>query len=88
VPEVGSSPLPLPSTSRIKPTSGFVGQQLTQLLLDKFSDVKIITTDVVLPPRLVEDEQRLKVVKADLGDKAQVQALFDGEEVGGVYALQ
>lgn len=85
-PEVRDTPYA--RTLRPTLTSGFVGQQLTQLLLDKCPGVKIITTDVVVPPKLVDDEKRLKVVKADLGDKAQVKALFEGENIGGVYALQ
>lgn len=66
---------------------GFVGAQLTQLLLDLFPKLKIITTDIVEPPRLTSDE-RLKVVKADLGDVNQVKALFEGEKIGGIFALQ
>lgn len=67
--------------------AGFVGQKLTQLLLDR-SNVKIITTDIVEPPKLSTDASRLKVVKANLGDDAAVKALFEGEKVGIVYALQ
>ena len=72
----------------MKLTPGFVGQQLTQLLLKLFPDVRLITTDVVQPPKLIDDEKRLRVVKADLGDTEQVKGLFAGEDVGGVYALQ
>jgi len=43
----------------------------------------------VEPPNFgVTDTGKLKTVKADLGDVSQVRALFDGEEIGGVYALQ
>jgi nucleoside-diphosphate-sugar epimerase len=68
--------------------TGFVGVQLTQLLLKELPDVKLITTDIVQPPALIEDTKRLRCVKSDLGDKAQVEALFEGEEIGGVFALQ
>jgi nucleoside-diphosphate-sugar epimerase len=67
---------------------GFVGQQLTSLLLELFPSLRIITTDIVEPPRSIDDEKRLKVVKADLGDLSQVKKLFEGETIGGVYALQ
>jgi hypothetical protein len=66
---------------------GFVGAQLTQLLLDLFPKLRIITTDIVEPPKLTSDE-RLKVVKCDLGDLKQVEGLFEGEKIGGVFALQ
>lgn len=73
-------------TVLITGAGGFVGAQLTQLLLDLFPKVKIITTDIVEPPRLTSDE-RLKVVKADLGDIKQVQGLFEGQKIGGIFAL-
>jgi len=66
---------------------GFVGAQLTQLLLDLFPKLRIITTDIIEPPKLTSDE-RLKVVKCDLGDIKQVEGLFEGEKIGGVFALQ
>ena len=66
---------------------GFVGAQLTQLLLDLFPKLRIITTDIIEPPKLTRDE-RLKVVKCDLGDIKQVEGLFEGEKIGGVFALQ
>jgi hypothetical protein len=50
--------------------------------------LRIITTDIVEPPKLIDDAKRLKVVKADLGDLSQVKKLFEGETIGGVYALQ
>lgn len=65
--------------------SGFVGAQLAQLLLDLFPKVKLIATDIVEPTRL---DDRMKVIKADLGDVNQVKALFDGEKIGGIFALQ
>lgn len=64
---------------------GFVGAQLAQLLLDLFPKVKLIATDIIEPVRL---DERMKVVKADLGDVEQVKALFEGEKVGGIFALQ
>ncbi|WVF71767.1 hypothetical protein IAT40_006575 [Kwoniella sp. CBS 6097] len=67
---------------------GFVGQQLVKLLLSLYPSVRLITTDIVQPPNHgIDDEKRLKSVKADLGDKAQLEALFEGEKVGGVFAL-
>lgn len=57
-------------------------------MLDLYPNLRIITTDIVEPPRVIDDEKRLKVVKADLGDEKQVEALFEGEEVGGLIALQ
>lgn len=60
---------------------------MTQLLLDLFPELRIITTDIVEPPKLTDDE-RLKVVKCDLGDIKQVEALFEGEKIGGIFALQ
>jgi hypothetical protein len=80
------------STLRLLGTSsdsvGFVGQQLSRVLLDLHPNVKILATDIVLPPTLDQDEKRYKAVKADLGDIKQVESLFEGEEVGGVFALQ
>jgi len=66
---------------------GFVGAQLTQLFLDLFPKLRIITTDIVEPPKLTNDE-RLRTVKCDLGDIKQVEGLFEGEKIGGVFALQ
>ena len=66
---------------------GFVGAQLTQLFLDLFPKLRIITTDIVEPPKLTSDE-RLRTVKCDLGDSKQVEGLFEGEKIGGVFALQ
>lgn len=64
-----------------------MGQQLTQLLLHLFPTTKLITTDIVAPPDYLHDPSRLRPVKADLGDVAQVKGLFEGEKVGGVFAL-
>jgi hypothetical protein len=33
-------------------------------------------------------QDRVRAVKADLGNKAEVEALFEGEKVDGVFALQ
>ncbi len=68
--------------------SGFVGQKLTQLLLQYAPNVKLLLTDVVQPPTFGQDESRVKAVKADLGDVSAVKALFEGENIGLVYALQ
>ena len=69
--------------------AGFVGRQLTLLLLKLYPKVKLITTDVILPPDFgVKDTSKLKPVKADLGDVKQTESLFEGEKVGGVFALQ
>lgn len=67
---------------------GFVGQKLVELLLELDPKLKIIATDVVQPPAPIKDESRLRVVKADLGDPKEVKALFEGEKVGGIFALQ
>ena len=67
---------------------GFVGQQLTRLLLQLFPNVKLITTDIVAPPAFVNDASRLRVVEADLGDINQLKGLFENETIGGVFALQ
>ncbi|WVQ82275.1 hypothetical protein IAT38_004403 [Cryptococcus sp. DSM 104549] len=67
---------------------GFVGQQLVQLLLKLFPSVKLITTDIVEPPNHgVTDSKRLTCIKADLGKIDEVKALFEGETIGGVFAL-
>lgn len=65
--------------------TGFVGAQLARLLLDLFPKVKLIATDIIEPVRL---DERMKVVKADLGDVNQVKQLFEGEKIGGIFALQ
>lgn len=72
----------------MKLTTGFVGREVTGLMLDLYPDLRIITTDIVEPPRVIDDEKRLRVVKADLGDEKQIEDLFEGEEVGGLIALQ
>lgn len=66
-------------------TSGFVGAQLTQLLLDLFPKLNIITTDIIEPS---QTDKRVKAVKADLGDVKQVEGLFEGQKIGGIFALQ
>lgn len=60
---------------------------MTKLLLDLYPTLRIITTDVIEPPRLTSDS-RLRVVQADLGQPGAIEGLFEGEEVGGVIALQ
>ncbi|KAK4685884.1 hypothetical protein P7C73_g4257, partial [Tremellales sp. Uapishka_1] len=75
-------------TVLITGAGGFVGQQLTALLLDQFPDVKLITTDLSPPPSLgASNSRRLKSVGVDLGNVAQVNSLFEGETIGGVFAL-
>lgn len=69
-------------------TAGFVGREVTKLMLDLYPKLRLITTDIVEPPRFIEDEKRLRVVKADLGDVKQIEGLFKGEKVGGLIALQ
>ena len=69
--------------------AGFVGRELALLLMHLYPKLKLITTDIVMPPTLgVEDTQRLKPVKADLGNVEEVKGLFKGEKIGGVFALQ
>ena len=52
-------------------------------------EIKLILTDVVQPPTFgIDDETRLKAVKADLGDVGAVKRLFENEKIGLVYALQ
>jgi hypothetical protein len=59
------------------------------LLLECAPDVKLLLTDVVQPPTFgISDESKVKAVKVDLGDIAATKALFEGETVGLVYALQ
>lgn len=60
---------------------------MTKLLLDLYPTLRIITTDIIEPPRLTSDS-RLRVVQADLGQPGAIEGLFEGEEVGGVIALQ
>ncbi|ORX36914.1 hypothetical protein BD324DRAFT_591288 [Kockovaella imperatae] len=82
--------LKLPShikTILVSGAGGFVGQELVKLLLELFPDVKLIATDIIEPPRLIDDEKRFKAIKADLGHTSQVEALFEGEQIGGVFAL-
>lgn len=67
---------------------GFVGREVTKLLLELYPNLRIITTDIVAPPRYVDDEKRLRVVQADLGKAEDLAKLFEGEKVGGVFALQ
>lgn len=56
-------------------------------MLELYPKLRIITTDVVEPPRFTDDP-RLRVVKADLGKPEALKELFDGEKIGGVIALQ
>ncbi|KAL7421499.1 hypothetical protein Q5752_003268 [Cryptotrichosporon argae] len=73
------------NTVLITGAGGFVGQKLTALLLDLYPALRIITTDLHAPPRL--DDARQVCVGADLGKPAEVARLFEGETVGGVFAL-
>lgn len=57
-------------------------------MLDLFPKLRIITTDIIEPPRFIDDEKRLRVVKADLGNPEEIEGLFKGEKVGGLIALQ
>ncbi|EIW68076.1 NAD-dependent epimerase/dehydratase [Tremella mesenterica] len=83
--------LVLPShvkTVLITGAGGFVGQQLTQLLLQLYPSIRLITVDINVPPTYgITDSNKLKSVKADLGDLDQVKSLFEGETIGGVFAL-
>lgn len=65
---------------------GFVGREVTKLMLELYPTLRIITTDILEPPRFTDDS-RLRCVKADLGDEAQIESLFAGEKVGGLIAL-
>lgn len=66
-----------------------MGQKLVLLLLEQFPKLKIIATDIVEPPTHgITDSGRLRVVKANLGKEEEVKGLFEGEQVGGVFALQ
>lgn len=59
------------------------------MLLKHQPHVKYITTDVILPPNFgITDKSKLNPVKADLGDMAQVEALFKDQKIGGIFALQ
>jgi hypothetical protein len=78
---------PLLSDWTLLTSTGFVGREITKLLLDLDPTLRIITTDVITPPQLTTDS-RLKVVQADLGDVAAIEGLFKNEEVGGIIALQ
>lgn len=57
-------------------------------MLERFPSLRIITTDIIEPPTFTSDKSRLRVVKADLGDASQLKSLFEGETIGGVFALQ
>ncbi|KAL1405533.1 hypothetical protein Q8F55_009171 [Vanrija albida] len=67
--------------------NGFVGREVTKLLLELYPSLRVITTDIVEPPRYVDDEKRLRVVQADLGKPDELAKLFEGEKIGGVFAL-
>lgn len=82
-------PLQLPShvkTVLISGAGGYVGQELTKLILSTNPQVELITTDIRAP----EDhgEKRVKAVAADLSDVKQVEALLEGKRVQAVFALQ
>ncbi len=47
--------------------TGYVGQELTKLLLTLYPGLRLVTTDMNTPPTFVDDTTRLRVVKADLG---------------------
>ncbi|RSH80722.1 hypothetical protein EHS25_007058 [Saitozyma podzolica] len=73
--------LKLPShvkTILITGAGGFVGQKLTELLLERFPSLRIITTDIIEPPTFTSDKSRLRVVKADLGDASQLNGIMSG----------
>lgn len=81
--------LKLPShieTVLLTGAGGFVGREITKLMLELYPKLRIITTDIVEPPRLTEDS-RLRVVKADLGKETDIESLFKDEKVGGLIAL-
>lgn len=68
---------------------GFVGRELTQLILDSFSDVSLITTDIQAPPTFgITDVNRLRPIAADLSDAKQIEELLAGQRVQAVFALQ
>ncbi|WVN88104.1 uncharacterized protein L203_103304 [Cryptococcus depauperatus CBS 7841] len=83
--------LKLPShvkTILITGAGGFVGQQLVKLLLELYPHIKLTTTDIVEPPNHgVTDNGRLVTVKADLNNVAEVQKLFEGKRIDGIFAL-
>lgn len=81
-----SEPAP---TFRSMLTQLHAGRELTQLLLEDAPAIRLITTDIREPPKYgVEEESRLVVVAADLGNKEDVEKLFSYGQVDGVYALQ
>ncbi|ODO08901.1 NAD-dependent epimerase/dehydratase [Cryptococcus wingfieldii CBS 7118] len=75
-------------TILVSGAGGFVGQQLVLLLLSLYPSLKVITTDIVEPPSHgITDKNRLVAVKADLGKIKEVEGLFKGEKIDGVFAL-
>ncbi|WWD02683.1 hypothetical protein V865_000724 [Kwoniella europaea PYCC6329] len=83
--------LKLPSfveTVLVTGAGGFVGQKLVLLLLKLYPNLRIIATDIIEPPNHgITDTKRLRNVKADLGKPDELKGVFDGEKVGGVFAL-
>ncbi|WWC70490.1 uncharacterized protein I206_104441 [Kwoniella pini CBS 10737] len=67
---------------------GFVGQKLVIQLLKLYPNIKIIATDIIEPPNHgVTDSSKLKTIKADLGKPNELAGIFEGEKIGGFFAL-
>ncbi|WWC89604.1 uncharacterized protein L201_004529 [Kwoniella dendrophila CBS 6074] len=83
--------LELPSfveTALVTGAGGFVGQKLVLLLLKLYPNLRIIATDIIEPPsHNVNDNKRLRNVKADLNKPEQLKDLFESEKIGVVFAL-
>lgn len=86
------SDLALPShikTILITGAGGFVGRELVQLLIKVRPDLALVTTDIKPPPTYgIQDANKLIAVGCDLGDRTQVEGLFKGRRIQGVFALQ
>lgn len=82
-------PLQLPAhvkTVLISGAGGYVGQELTKLILSTNPEVELITTDISAPHN--HGSERVKPVAADLSDVKQVEGLLEGKRVQAVFALQ
>ncbi|WWC61570.1 uncharacterized protein I303_104154 [Kwoniella dejecticola CBS 10117] len=67
---------------------GFVGQKLVIQLLNLYPNIKVIATDIVEPPNHgITDKAKLRTIKADLGKPAELAGIFEGEKIGGFFAL-
>jgi len=77
---LAKGPFPaVPKTCVVTGSSGFVGQRLVEMLVERGAK-KVVAFDVAPPPADAWDRKEIEYVQGDISDKATVMKLMEGAE--------